>query len=57
MNKLSKIFLGIIFVLIILLVIVTSMYLKQRNLIYEYFGNYNFSVEDNTLTTNTESNK
>lgn len=57
MNKLSKIFLGIIFVLIILLVIVTSMYLKQRNLIYKYFGNYNFSVEDNTLTTNTESNK
>ena len=46
MNKLSKILLAIIVVLVILLAIVTIKYLKQRDLIYEYMGNYNFSVED-----------
>lgn len=46
MNNLSKIFLVIIIVLSIALIVVTSLYLKQRNLIYEYFGNYNFSIEN-----------
>ena len=46
MNKLSKILLVIIVALIILLAIVTIKYLKQRDLIYEYMGNYNFSAED-----------
>ena len=46
MNRLSKILIGIIVILTILLSIVIVKYLKQRNLIYEYMGNYNFSVED-----------
>ena len=46
MNRLSKILIGIIVILTILLSIVTVKYLKQRDLIYEYMGNYNFSVED-----------
>lgn len=46
MNKLSKIFLGIIVILVIALTTMTVLYLKQRDLIYEYFGNYNFSIND-----------
>ncbi len=46
MNRLSKILIGIIVILTILLSIVTVKYLKQRDLIYEYMGNYNFSAED-----------
>ena len=46
MNKLSKILIAIIIVLIIALVTVTVKYLKQRDLIYEYMGNYNFSAEE-----------
>lgn len=51
MNKLSKILIGIIIVLVIALAIVTVKYLKQRDLIYEYMGNYNFSAEnlDNSI--------
>lgn len=48
MNKLNKIFLGIIIILVIALSIITMLYLKQRDLIYEYFGNYEFTLsEDN----------
>lgn len=36
MNRLSKILIGIIVILTILLSIVTVKYLKQRDLIYEY---------------------
>lgn len=54
MNNLSKIFLVIIIVLSIALIVVISLYLKQRNLIYEYFGNYNFSIEnENNEVPNT----
>ncbi len=45
MNKLSKILIGVIVILIIVLAMVTVKYLKQRDLIYEYMGNYNFSAE------------
>ena len=48
MNKLSKILIGVIVVLVIALAIVTVLYLKQRSLIYEYFGNYEFSLSGNT---------
>lgn len=44
MNKLSKIFLVIIIVLTIALATMIVLYLKQRNLVYEYMGNYNFST-------------
>lgn len=44
MNKLSKILICIIVVLIICLAVITIKYLKQRDLIYEYMGNYNFSA-------------
>lgn len=46
MNKLSKILICIIIVLIISLAVITVKYLKQRDLIYEYMGNYNFSAEN-----------
>lgn len=46
MNKLSKVLIGIIVVLIIALVVITVKYLKQRDLIYEYMGNYNFSANE-----------
>ena len=53
MNKLSKIFLIIIVVLTLALIPVTSLYLKQRDLIYEYFGNYNFSIDEDESKNNT----
>lgn len=56
MNKLSKILIGIIVILIILLAIVTVKYLKQRDLIYEYMGNYNFSAEDLKTENNIDGN-
>lgn len=43
MNKLSAIFLGIIVILVIMLSIVTIKYLKLRDQVYEYFGNYEFT--------------
>mgnify|MGYP005774773075 CR=1 FL=1 len=43
MNKLSKIFLGIIIILIVVLSFVTVKYLKLRNQVYEYLGNYDFT--------------
>lgn len=52
MNKLSKILLVIIVILTIALAIVTSLYLKQRDLIYEYFGNYDFSVDNSNEVKN-----
>lgn len=54
MNKLSKIFLVIIVILVILLSIMTFLYLKERDIVYEYMGNYNFSYgnETNTLDGN-----
>ncbi len=45
MNKINKFLIGIIFILIIALTIITIKYFKQRDLIYEYMGNYNFSAE------------
>ena len=59
MNKLNKIFLSIIIVLVILLGIVSVMYLKQRTLLYEYLGNYNFSFSqiDNKITTTSNVKK
>lgn len=46
MNKLSKILILVIAILIIALATVTFKYLKQRDLIYEYMGNYNFSAKN-----------
>ena len=51
MNKLSKILIGVIVVLVIALATVTVLYLKQRSLIYEYFGNYEFSLGGNNEKT------
>lgn len=48
MNKLSKILIGVIVILVIALCTVTVLYLKQRSLIYEYFGNYDFSLSTNS---------
>ena len=57
MNKLSKIFLVIIIVLTIALATMTFLYLKQRDLIYEYMGNYNFSMGmDENETNNIDGN-
>lgn len=53
MNKLTKILIGIIIVLIIALCTITVLYLKQRDLIYEYFGNYDFSLNSNTQENTT----
>lgn len=43
MNKLNKIFLGIIIILMVLLSFVTVKYLKLKNQVYEYLGNYDFT--------------
>ena len=43
----------IIDVLTLALITVTSLYLKQRDLIYEYFGNYNFSIDEDESKNNT----
>lgn len=56
MNKLNKIFLGIIIILVIALSIITMLYLKQRDLIYEYFGNYEFTLSEDNQNNNTELN-
>lgn len=48
MNKLSKILIAVIAALVVLLIIVTYKYFKQRDLIYENMGNYNFSVNYST---------
>lgn len=53
MNRLSKIFLAIIVVLTVALITVTVMYLKQRDLIYEYMGNYQFTFQENNNNTVT----
>ncbi len=52
MNKLSKIFLGIIIILIVLLSFVTIKYLKLRDQVYEYFGNYEFTYYNETSEQN-----
>lgn len=59
MNKLNKIFLCIIVVLVIALGIVTSMYLNQRNFIYKHLGNYDFSFNEEQIESNNkeENNK
>lgn len=56
MNKLNKIFLGIIIILVIALSTITMLYLKQRDLIYEYFGNYEFTLSEDNQNNNTEIN-
>ncbi len=56
MNKLNKIFLGIIIILVIALSTITMLYLKQRDLIYEYFGNYEFTLSEDNQNNNTELN-
>lgn len=57
MNKLNKIFSAIIIVLTIALTAMTFLYLKQRDLIYEYMGNYNFSMgTDENQTNNIDGN-
>lgn len=56
MNKLSKIFLGIIVILVIALCTITVLYLKQRDLIYEHFGNYEFTFNENNQNNNTKLN-
>ncbi len=56
MNKLNKIFLGIIIILVIALSTITMLYLKQRDLIYEYFGNYEFTLSEDSQNNNTELN-
>lgn len=43
MNTLSKVFLGIIIVLIVALSFVTFKYLKLRDVVYEHLGNYEFT--------------
>lgn len=48
MKKLVAILIGVIIILVIALCIITALYLRQRNLIYEYFGNYDFSLNSNT---------
>lgn len=56
MNKLDKILIGIIVVLVIALCTITVLYLRQRDLIYEYFGNYDFSLSSNAEENNSISN-
>lgn len=46
MNKLSKIFLAIIIILLIALSFVTFKYLKLRDVVYEHLGNYEFTYEN-----------
>ena len=48
MDKLNKILIAIIVILAIALCTVTVLYMKQRSLIYEYFGNYDFSLSTNS---------
>ena len=52
MKKLCAIFLSIIIILIIILSIVTIKYLKLRDKVYEYFGNYEFTYYNETLEKN-----
>ena len=49
MKKLCAVFLSIIIILIIILSIVTIKYLKLRDQVYEYFGNYEFTYYNETL--------
>lgn len=51
MSKSNKFFLGIIIILLIALCTMTVMYLKERDLVYEYLGNYNFSLEYNNINS------
>ena len=52
MKKLCAIFLSLIIILIIILSIVTIKYLKLRDQVYEYFGNYEFTYYNETLEQN-----
>ena len=54
MKKLVAVLIGIIVVLIITLCTVTVLYLKQRDLIYEYMGNYDFSFGSDTNSNTLE---
>lgn len=55
MNKLNKIFLGIIVILIIALCVITGMYLNQRNLLYKYLGNYDSNFNENPIEKDSNS--
>lgn len=55
MNKLNKLFLGIIIILLIALCTITVMYLKERDFVYEYLGNYNFSLYGDEYNNNINS--
>ena len=57
MKKLCAIFLSIIIILIIILSIVTIKYLKLRDQVYEYFGNYEFTYYNETSEQNKKYNK
>lgn len=52
MEKLSKFLIAIIVVLVVLLITITYKYFKQRDLIYENMGNYNFSIDNSTNNVN-----
>lgn len=56
MNKLNKIFLGIIIILVIALSAIMVLYLKQRDLIYEHFGNYEFTFSEENQNNNAKLN-